>query len=93
MEKALTMSKKKEIKEYEILPVSEPLGRFRTGLSTYDDIIRDTLKMDKGYYKVTIPNKLAMSLFVGLQKHIKKQNILNLKVHIIKDSCYLEKTS
>jgi len=90
------MSKKKEIKEtkeYEILPVSEPLTRFRTRITTYDDIIQDTLKMDKGYYKITIPNKLSMSIFVALQKRIKRQNLSNLRVHIIKDTCYLEKTS
>jgi len=90
------MSKKKETKEtkeYEILPVPEPLGRFRIGLRTYDDIIEDTLKLEKGYYQITMPNRKSTSIYMGLKKHIVKQNISNLRVHIIKDTCYLEKTS
>ena len=92
MEKALTMSKKKETREYSILPVPSPPTKFRARITMYDDIIQDTLKMDKGYYKITIPNKLSMSIFVALQKRIKRQNLSNLRVHIIKDVCYLEVT-
>jgi len=96
MEKALTMSKKKETKEtkeYVIEKIEIAPSITRLPVPIYTDILNDVLKSENGFYKVSIPNKKSMSIFVALQKRIKKQNISNLKVHIIKDSCYLEKIS
>jgi len=91
------LSKKKETKETKEYVIEKidivPSITTRLPVPIYTDILNDILKSENGFYKVSIPNKKSMSIFVALQKRIKKQNISNLKVHIIKDSCYLEKIS
>jgi len=83
------MSKKTKL-EYNIELVETLPKSKRERVVAYDSIIKTMEDKLKGYYKVSIPNKKAATVYIGLMKRIKdKKNIF--KLHMVNKELYVEK--
>jgi len=78
--------------EFNLTPVNEkPSRRYRKG-SKYDPIIDTFMDGEETLVVVTVENKDANYLRTQLNKRIDARNLSGVKVSVINDACYLEKT-
>lgn len=78
--------------EFNLTPVDEkPSRRYRKG-SKYDPIIDTFMDGEETLVVVAAENKDANYLRTQLKKRIEARNVSGVKVSVINDACYLEKT-
>ncbi len=78
--------------KYSLTPVEEkPSRRYRKG-SKYDPIIDAFLEGDDDLVEVNVSGKDANYLRTQLNKRIDTRNLRNIKVSVVNNVCYLEKT-
>jgi hypothetical protein len=83
------MSKKVK-PEYQIEAVETLPKSKREKVAAYDSIIKDLEGKEKGFYKVSIPNKKATTIYVGLIKRVKDKRD-KFKLHMVNKEVYIEK--
>lgn len=85
------MSKKPKA-EFAIDKVESLPKSVREKVKAYDTILEDIGKKEQGTYKISMPSKKVMSLYVGLLKRIKTDNLQNqFKIHLINKEVFIEK--
>jgi hypothetical protein len=72
------------IKKVEALPIIKKARE-----PAYDQLVEDILKMDKGFYEIMFENKHPKTIYQALKKRITDKP---LKLHLIKNKLYLERT-
>jgi len=78
--------------EFNLTPVEEkPLRRYRKG-SKYDSIIDAFMEGEHTLVVVVVENKDTNYLRTLLKKRIDARNLSGVKVSVINNMCYLEKT-
>ena len=78
--------------EFNLTPVDEkPSRRYRKG-SKYDPIIDAFMEGEEALVVVAVENKDANYLRTQLNKRIDARNLSGVKVSVVNDACYLEKT-
>jgi hypothetical protein len=68
-----------------------PSTKFRTTEPIYTNVLDQIKKQPKGTYKINIQNKTPNTIYTMLTKHIKKQNLSNLKAHRRDNTIYITK--
>lgn len=85
------MPKLSEIK-FNLEPIDEkPSRRYRKG-SKYDPVIDAFMEGDENLVVVAVENKDANYLRTQLNKRIDARNLSGVKVSVVNNACYLEKT-
>ena len=85
------MPKLSEI-SFNLEPVDEkPSRRYRKG-SKYDPVIDAFVEGDENLVVVAVENKDANYLRTQLNKRIDARNLRGVKVSVVNNACYLEKT-
>jgi len=80
-----------EIK-FNLEPIDEkPSRRYRKG-SKYDPVIDAFMEGDENLVVVAVENKDANYLRTQLNKRIDARNLSGVKVSVVNNACYLEKT-
>jgi hypothetical protein len=83
-------AKKREVeKPYSIRKVESLPIMKKAREPAYDELVKDVLKMEKGYYEVAFENKHPKTIYQALKKRIANKP---LKLHLVKDKLYLERT-
>jgi hypothetical protein len=83
-------TKKREVeKPYSIRRVESLPIMKKAREPIYDELVEDVLKMEKGYYEITFENKNPKTVYQALKKRIKDKP---LKIHLVKNKLYLERT-
>ena len=78
--------------KFDLKPVEEkPSRRFRRG-SKYDPVIDAFMERDEDLVEVHVGGKEANYLRTQLNKRIEARNLEDIKVSVVKNVCYLEKT-
>jgi hypothetical protein len=73
------------IKKVETIPI---IKKAREPI--YDELVEEVLKMDRGFYEVSFENKNPKTVYQALKKRIRDKP---LKLHLVKNKLYLERTS
>jgi hypothetical protein len=81
--------KRKEEKPYSIRKVESLPTMKKAREPMYDMLVEDILKMEKGYYEITFENKNPKTVYQALKKRIRDKP---LKIHLVKNKLYLERT-
>ena len=77
---------------FNLTPVEEkPSRRYRKG-SKYDPILDAFMEGEEDLVEVNVSGKDANYLRTQLNKRIDARNLRNVKVSVVNDVCYLEKT-
>ena len=77
---------------FNLEPVDEkPSRKYRKG-SKYDPLIDAFMEGDNDLVKVEVPDKNANYLRTQLNKRIEARNLTGVKVSVVNNVCYLEKT-
>ncbi len=77
---------------FNLEPVDEkPTRKYRKG-SKYDPVIDAFMEGDNDLVKVEIPDKDANYLRTQLNKRIEARNLTGVKVSVVNNVCYLEKS-
>jgi len=85
------LPKLSEIK-FNLEPIDEkPSRRYRKG-SKYDPVIDAFMEGDENLVVVAVENKDANYLRTQLNKRIDARNLSGVKVSVVNNACYLEKT-
>ena len=80
-----------EIK-FDLKPITEkPSRRYRKG-SKYDPVIDAFMEGEEDLVEVNVSGKDANYLRTQLNKRIDAKNLRNVKVSVVNNVCYLEKT-
>jgi len=78
--------------EFNLTPIDEkPSRRYRKG-SKYDPIIDAFKEGEETLVVVAVENRDANYLRTQLKKRIETRSLRGVKVSVINDACYLEKT-
>ena len=78
--------------EFNLTPVDEkPSRRYRKG-SKYDPVIDSFMEGEETLVVVAVVNKDANYLRTQLNKRIDARNLSGVKVSVVNNACYLEKT-
>ena len=78
--------------KFDLKPVEEkPSRRYRKG-SKYDPVLDRFLNRTAGLVEVSVEGKDANYLRTQLNKRIEARNLRNVKVSVVNNVCYLEKT-
>ncbi len=77
---------------FDLTPVTEkPSRRYRKG-SKYDPVLDSFLNRTAELVEVSVEGKDANYLRTQLNKRIEARNLRNVKVSVVNNVCYLEKT-
>ena len=78
--------------DFNLTPVDEkPTRRYRKG-SKYDPVLNAFLEGTEDIVALAVENKDANYLRTQLNKRITARNISGVKVSVVNNACYLEKT-
>jgi hypothetical protein len=78
--------------KFELKPVEEkPSRRYRKG-SKYDPVLDAFMEGDYDLVEVYVEDKEANYLRTQLNKRIEARNLEDIKVSVVNNVCYLEKT-
>ena len=78
--------------KFSLKPIEEkPSRRYRKG-SKYDPILDAFVEGDEDLVEVNVSGKDANYLRTQLTKRIDARNLKNVKVSVVNNVCYLEKT-